>query len=735
MSYRHAPLCAAVALALAPLTSTFADSATETEEQPEFERMQVIGSAARAQEIAGSAHYIGADELSEFDHIDAHRILRRVPGVYLIDEEGYGLRPNIGMRGSGTDRSSRVTILEDGVLVAPAPYSAPAAYYFPTMARMNAIEVRKGSVSIKHGPYTTGGAINFLSTPIPEETSARVRLYGGSFGTMNLYSAVGGSGDSFGFLLETVQQHTDGFKDLDGGGDTGFRLQDYQARFSWRPGGALDQEFQFKIGATDQDSDETYLGLTADDFAATPYRRYGISHLDRIETEHRQYQVRHHLRSGLMDFTTVAYLNDFSRAWYKLQTIGGVGLSALMLDPDAFPVQMGWVRDGLDSPDDSIVIRNNNRAYEAYGIQHIMAWGLDAGGVNHDIELGLRLHRDEEDRFQQDDLYRMLNGRLSLTSAGAPGSQENRVGSAKVTSVFLQDEIRAGDWIVTPGVRYERIELERRDFALTDPDPTRAAGPIQVRNATHSVFIPGLGASRRLTEGTLAFGSVHRGFTPPAPGSTAGAEESTNYEFGVRHADGAFSGELVGFYNDYSNLIGTCTASTGGGCNIGDQFSGGAVRMYGAEILARYRFDGPGAAVRIPLTFAYTYTHAEFRTAFNSAFAEFGNVQAGDSLPYLPEHQWQLGVGVEGGRWNLNLGASWVDEMRTTAGTGRPARTGRTDSFLVVDLAGSIQLSQGIELFGKVENLLDNDYIVAWRPAGARPGMPRSIQAGVRLEF
>jgi Fe(3+) dicitrate transport protein len=700
-----------------------------------FERLTVIG-ARPAELTGGSASYLTTEELERFQHTDIHRVLRQVPGLYVVEEDGYGLRPNIGLRGSGTDRNSRITVMEDGVLIAPAPYAAPAAYYFPTMQRMSAVEVRKGSAAVRSGPRTTGGAINLVSTSIPGEPFAgRLSLQAGEDQTLLGHVTVGGTSGQWGYLVEALRQDTDGFKTIDGGGDSGYALDDYLAklRYTTASGARFYQEVEIKLGMTDQDGDETYMGLTRADFDSDPYRRYAASRNDNIQTDHDQIEVRHYIAfNDRVNLTTAVYRNEFARNWYKVDRLATASMGAVLQDPTTYATEYGWLT-GATSPDDAIVLRNNNRAYEARGVQTILGFALaGSGSVDHDLEIGIRYHEDEEDRLQDDDRYRMDSGNLVLTTNGAPGTQDNRIGLAEAVSVYVHDEISFGKFIVTPGVRYERVDLEQRRWAGTDPG--RTAGTTNVVQSDVDEVISGVGAVYRLAESWTLLGGVHKGFNSPGPGGNAEAEESLNYEAGARYSRDAASAELIAFYNDYDNLVGTCTASTGGGCNLGDQFSGGKVRMSGLELSGRYDF-ALARGLSVPVQMAYTYTNAEFRTSFESGFDEWGDVDAGDELPYLPEHQVQMLVGLAAERWGLNLAASYTDSMRIEAGQGATSPTGATDSHWVLDLAGDWTLTDSLRLFARVENVLDETYIVAWRPAGARPGRPRTALIGINASF
>ncbi|TVQ67696.1 MAG: TonB-dependent receptor [Balneolaceae bacterium] len=702
-----------------------------------LERITVTGSPVWRTSIPGAASYISSGQLLLQSYSDIHRVLRSVSGVNIQEEDGFGLRPNIGMRGAGVERSTKVNIMEDGVLASPAPYSAPAAYYFPNTARIHSVEVRKGSSQIKYGPNTTGGAINLLSTPIPSNFSANAEVSGGQFSSGKLYTSLGNSSSRFGWLLEGLRMNNEGFKQLDGSGDTGFLIRDVIGKFMVRSDGdaAVFQRLEFKAGYNDQVSDETYLGLTREDFRTTPLRRYAGSQADRITTEHLQFSARHFaLFSNSVDLTTTLYHNTFSRNWYKLQSVNGQSMSAVLRNPSENPEAMGFLNGSLNSPDNSLIVRANDRNYYSRGAESVLGIRFEAGRLGNQAELGVRFHQDQEDRFQLEDGYRMQNGLMQLSNPGVPGTQDNRIGSATALSVFLKNKMTWHEFTFSPGIRIENIWFRNENFGRSDPE--RSGSNLNITEYEIFEFIPGFGLTFKATDHLTLISGIHKGFSPPSPGSPAEtrSEKSINYEVGGRFQNDIFHTELIGFYNDYSNMLGSDLAA-GGGSGTTAQFNAGSVRVFGVEFSAGTDFADylQQTAFSLPFSVNYTYTDASFRNSFRSTFGPWGNVTKGDMMPYIPEHQLNVQLGYHQNKLSVQLNSSYMPAMRTVAGSGSLVSEFSTDSYFVTDLSSSYQLLPDYSLFINIRNLFNETYVVSDRPAGLRPGLPRMAIAGIRF--
>lgn len=720
------------------------------------ERVMLTGGRRGLDDIPGAAHYIGPQELETFSYNNVHRVLKGVPGVYVQEEDGYGLRPNIGLRGTGSERSSKITLMEDGVLAAPAPYAAPSAYYFPTVGRMQGVEVRKGSSQIKYGPFTTGGALNLISTQIPSEFSGRLNVLAGSDAERTLHAHIGDAYENVGFLAEAYQARTNGFKELVGfdnasaGGfdyNTGFDVQDYlgKVRLNTDDDAAVYQALTLKAGWHRETSNETYLGLTDADFEQTPFARYAASQEDVMNTEQQQVQLRHVIRpSRHVDITTTAYHHTFKRNWFKLDDVRAtangddIGIGSILANPDEYAAELAIIKGQPSPNDNALEVKNNNREYFSQGVQTAIGIQFETDRWAHELEIGGRLHQDEIDRFQWVNDYRMApGGVMQLTQEREPGTESNRVTSARAFATYLQYQLVYGNWTVTPGVRYESVTIERDEFATDTPDGrNRTAPPVASRENSVDVVMPGLGLDYQVTDALSAFAGVHKGFAPPGSSPETDAEESINYEAGARYRIPGLRLQGVGFFNDYTNLLGRDLAAIGGE-PTGEQFNGGDVNVSGLELLAGTDLGlWAGTTFSIPLELTYTYTSATFQTAFESDYDPWGTVEEGDELPYLPEHQVHASLGIDGFRGvGVTLSGKYVSTMRTVAGQEDFVDDRSVESHLVFDLAANYQVTRWATVFGSIQNLADNAYEVARRPAGLRPGLPRTVRLGVKTRF
>ena len=700
---------------------------------------QIIGSKFEAANKTGSASYISTEDLQKFNYTDINRVLRSVNGVNVYEEDGYGLRPNISLRGTSPDRSAKITLMEDNVLIAPAPYSAPAAYYIPSVGRMSAVEILKGSSQIQYGPFTTGGTINFVSAPIPSKFSGSILSDYGSFNTARTVANIGIANEQFGAVVQYLNYNSDGFKDLPNGANTGFDKNDFMAKFKVQSKSTrkIYNSLEFKMVYADEDANETYLGLSQEDFNRSPFMRYSGSEKDNITSKNNQFSITHTLKtSNYFSITTTAYRNKFARNWYKLNDVrfGGTtyALADILEDPTTNALAFDYITGAQNSPENALRVRANNREYLAKGIQTKLDFHYLTGNVYHDLEVGIRYHEDSEDRFQWNDSYAMLNGAMVLNTAGTPGTQDNRIAYAEAVAAHALYKIKYNNLTVTPGIRFETIDLRNENFGTSDVNRT---GANLVERDNHlKIWLPGVGANYRLHNNLSFFGGVHKGFAPPTNTPGTEAEKSVNYELGSRFSYKKLSGEIVAYFNDYSNLLGSDLAASGGTGTL-DQFNAGEANVSGIELLLNYQILKENGKFKLPVSFGYTLTDTEFVNDFASDEGIWGEIEKGDEIPYISKHQFNASVALEHAKFELVLAARYNGEFRTIAGKGAIPSEFSVPNNTIVDFASKYKFNKHLSLTGNINNLFDTTYLVSRVPAGLRPGMPFSASVGIAAQF
>ncbi|MCA9709464.1 MAG: TonB-dependent receptor, partial [Myxococcales bacterium] len=613
-------------------------------------------------------------------------------------------------------------------------------------------EVFKGPAAISHGPNTIGGAVNLRTRQIPAAPEGFVDLAAGRFGYGKAHTYWGTTYKGFGVLLEGVRVQSNGFKRLDNGGDTGFGKNDTMLKLGYRSPEERRtvHVVEAKLGYASESSYETYLGLSDADFSADPYRRYAASQLGRMKWWRSQAEVSYVVsqRDGI-EVEARAYRHDMNRAWRKLNRFAdGVvptpDLATILGNPDAAALQTyaqilrGQQDSTVGEPNEVLLIGTNDRTFVSQGVQAMMRWRPRWKRFGQDLEFGARLHNDFIERDHTEAPFLMTSG--VLVPEGGPTVQTtNNRGAALAAAFHLQDALLIGKRLtVAPGLRVEVISthFDDRLASAASPDPMAEARPDDTQRLD-VVPVPGVGAYVQATPWLGILGGVHRGFSPVSPGQPEEVrpEFSVNYELGARAGWEGLRAEAVGFLSDYSNLTASCTISAG--CEdsiLGTQFNGGAVYVYGVESLVGYehRF---GSGLVLGGGARYTYTGSQFRTAFMSGFSQFGDVEVGDQLPYVPQHLAGVDGHVGGRIWDARATLSTMGPMRDVAGQGEIPEAERIPGRVLLDLSGEVRVLRMFRLYALVNNATANHSIVSRRPFGARPAAPLTFILGIKAHI
>ena len=678
----------------------------------------VVGDRIRLDTIPGSAAVIDQSVLQESRVFTINEALRKVPGVVARDEEGFGLRPNIGIRGLNPTRSTKVLLLEDGIPLAYAPYGDNASYYHPPVDRFERIEILKGSGQILFGPQTVGGVINYITPAVPADASTRLVASAGNEGYREAHAEYGDTIGRTGFIAHGTWKEADGARE-----NMNFQVADLNLKLVQEL--TERQALTFRTSYYDEDSQVTYSGLTLAEWQADPRAnafandhmyayRWGTSATHRFEM------------NDAIAFTTNAYYTYFNRDWWRQSS------NSNQRPNDASDPACG----GMANLNTTCGNEGRVRQFWTAGLEPRVSIEHGLFGVENVADAGVRYHYEDQYRVQANG--DTPNARSPGTGPNA-GLREDSDRNVEAMSAFVQNRFDLGRFTVTPGVRYEHVEYERIDNLLG----TRGTTDIDQ-------FIPGLGGTFEPVAGTVLFAGVHRGFSPPGVAdiiTPAGgavdldAELSWNYEIGVRSTprDGV-SVEATAFRMDFENQIVPASVAGGAGATL---TSAGETLQQGLELSgdasSEAFVDWP---VELFARMAYTWlADAEYEGERYSSIPGFTTVRVtGNRLPYAPEHllsgtlglrtSFGLSVEIEG----IYTDSMYTDDLNTIAVVANGQR-GRIDAYTAWNMTANYRLDAcSCKLFLTAKNLGDELY-VADMTRGLIPGMPRLVQGGFEVQF
>ena len=709
--------------------------AQEDETEEVIEAVTIIGSSEDQKKLAGSGQIISNADLLKAMDTDIQKILNAVPGVYMRTEEGYGLRPNISIRGTAIERSAKVAIMEDGVLVAPSPYTSSSAYYFPTTGRIHSVEVLKGPAAVSQGPQTIGGAINLISTPIPNAPSGKFVQELGENGMMRTHAYYGGTSGNFGGLIEVHEHESDGFDSIANvGGDTGFDKSDLMVKARYENG---NHSLTLKMVDLDETSNQSYVGLSQASFIANPRQRYGATAYDKMMNDGDQTSLTYVGDFDSFNVTFTSWQNDYYRDWFKVSDFNNKkehgeqdDINELISDANNGSANAQAILDGQLPV--QIEYKHNNRYYTNEGYQFTINTSL---GI-HDLTLGYRDMEDSESRVQAHEYAdQAADGSLSaLYGYVGLNNSNNRLRESSATSYYLQDTMDFGRLDVTLGYRSE--DYDQRHRRWSDP-----AGPnltlVRTGEADNrDTFTENdhttqsFGATYEVNENLTLVAGFHEGMTPMFG---ADPEEADNTELGIRYSGDAGDVEIFYFSSEYSNLAAECTLVSGAACNPDESavFSGGSADVEGLEFNGSWVLGGDNG-ISYPIALAYTSTDATFNNSSESDY--FGVVAAGDDLPYIPSSSMSLVVGfITDSGLSGNMRLIDVGSSCSIAACGP---YNKIEAHTILDLNLRKALNEAMDVYLILENVTDDEDIISRAPSdGARSQKPRTIKVGFSYKF
>ena len=631
------------------------------------------GIKGEIKDIPGTVSIIDSRQIQESGAQNIGQIINRVPGVNYLDEDGRGLKPNIGLRGLDPLRNRNLLVLMDGKFpIGMTYYGDPASYYMTPVQSVDRIEVIKGASPVLYGGYSVGGVVNMITKKGKYTPETKADVSYGSYNSINTQVSTGGNNGKVNYMISGLYRQGDSFRKRGK-----FNVKDFTINI----GTELDStsEISLYLNGFAEDS-ETPGGLTQAQYDADPTQSQHTSdhfYSKRFSTalSYKKVYKKYHT------FSTSVYGNYFVRDWWIAYKN---------------PTNNGFLRD-----------------IHALGNVSDYNFTKDIFKKKNSLIVGVRVHSDRLDDIN-------IAGADKESRTGT--TTGNAINTSFIYEGFIYDEFSiTKNLTIAPGIRYTNINYSKKDFIKKRKDEMNVEAVVYSGGLIYKLF-----------EHSRIYATVSKGFQPPTlnaalnPGNIDSdvdlkAETSMNYEAGFRTDPFSWLSLNASVYRmDFANKV---ISESGINKNAGGSYHRGIEAELELGSWKGFSFFANGTLQKATFT-----TGADSGKVLPNAPQQIAAVGIRYKFPL--ENQ-SLVINV----FNNYVGKQYSDSKNTEAGT-IDGKNGAVPEYNVMNATINYSRKHW-GVYVNVNNVLDEKYFTlrwaSWN--GIIPSPGRNFMVGAQLKF
>ena len=725
------------ALCLMLASALFSSAAQAENDQVELSDIEVIGTTPMhgvglpVDEIPNNVQTANSEDLERAQGLDISDFMNKTLGsVSLNQAQNNPFQPDLKFRGFTASplvgNSQGLSVYMDGIRI-NEPFGDAINFELIPESAIASMNLMPGSNPV-FGLNTLGGALSIQTKNGFTHPGHSIEAYTGSFGRDSGTIESGGNDGNFAYFVTGSITKEDGWRDF-----SPSRVEQLFTNLSYQ-----NEDTTLDFGITAVDSDLNGNGASPVELVRLD-REAVFTHPDNTQNELRMFTLN---GSHWLDDTTMLSATTYYHKSDR-STFNGDGSELELNGTDIETEDGDFVTDGavlgFDGSEEGIALNNTSETeQDSYGFG-LQATFLDSVfGRDNQLIVGASYDKSDVDYRSQSEIAKFTSSRgtdgtgFIINDTVVDGQIDTETFSLYFTNTHSLTERLA----VTVAGRYNHIEVDISGTSQGGEQNLNEAG----NNHVFARFNPSLGLTYALQDNLTVYGNYSESNRAPSPSeltcanSNRGAGEedlecslpnsfladpplddivARTIEAGLRGQHGGVNWNAGVFYTHLEDDLFFFPAVEDDD-DLDPRLNTGTFDNFGNSSRAGLELGADGSVNKLSWFANYAYIRAAFEDKFEyaregDAGVQTFNVDKGDRLPGIPEHNIKIGADYAfTSKLALGFTASYHSSQYFRGDEANVDK--KLGHYKVMNLHGRYQATNKLEFFAKVDNLFDSEY-------------------------